>query len=308
MSILKVTKPNIPAGETIVSTSWVMAENGDWNNLFFSSMNDKVNLLSIKVDKPINPKTIYKAMVKIVHTGGVTLWSDVDTLVVLDNKLIDSSLHTPSLINKPKLTTGYDLNNHPITGFTVKLSDYEVYGESVLKSASWLIEDKNGDVVMFIPETEENLTEIVIKDKLRPNEIYTIRAAFKGSNNDVSDFGALTIYTSMDSNLQLLTNLNGKAAGDAIELVIVEVDNMTKVEWQLVKDGNNVWTGVSTSTTTIIPATVIEENSEYVLIGRLVINGKEQEYNYYRFSTTDKTVIYLDGPLPFPIGTQGTQG
>lgn len=291
MSIIqRINDADLPKGWTHEATDWQVATDPDFKNILVESLNDSDNLTTIAHNTKTEVGETYYGRSRMLLNTGFTEWSDIGIFTPKDIDDVVSNMDIPSIITAPTVTTKYDSDSHPSSGFYIEASKFATLGTASHMSTDWVIESSKGKAVWASLGNKHDLNSILIDKILPVNEVYHAHASFKGSNFDISQYGTTTFYVSNDELLVLNTKLVGINSNVNLVLDIPEIPGLNILEWKLLKEGETVNSGYRTDTFLTIDKDDLEPGVDYILAIKLKVNSKEGEWSYSYFTPLDVAI------------------
>lgn len=309
MIILKISDYEVEEGVEHLATTWQISRNEDFTDILITVQEDEENLTSIFINEEVTEGTRYWARAMFVYDIGLSRWSNVSTGIASDTDETELYFRIPVNLPPPSLSTFFEQDSSPHTFLKIDASLQTNPDNNNHEYTSWLIEDTDGNIILYIKESKENLTSLIITTILERNQVYVIKAKFHFSSGDVTDYGSVVIYTSHDYNLNLL-DYNGviEIYSDNYVLDIGEPPNFIEAEIEVYDNFNLIYSEVRT--TLNIPAkdllsTLSEEEYNKVYVIRL--RGKYTGDIYGEWTYHILMDIKLADALPhwFPYNLYG---
>lgn len=279
----------------IQAMDWQVAEDETFRNIVLRSENDTRNLSSIVFTDILDPNTKWHARARaLIKDSGWTVWGNLDVLNYQQSEEVINSETIPSRISAPVITTSSNPDNHEATLFSIFANGFDVVGNSVHESTSWLIEDIDGRLMWSDVKDTINKKKVDFKNMvLRNNTIYRIRAMFHSSSGDSSTISCYTVRVGSNNALELVTYLDNVDYRKDFEVVAVATDMDTPVDsisWQIISMANTNAEIIFSKTTTgaeygkmTIPANLLKDDTVYVL--KLKPNVENGAWKYIQFKT-----------------------
>ena len=258
-----------------LATDWVIATNPTYKagTIVAQSMNDKVNLRSIRFPIKLDPNERYYAKSRILLTSGWTMWGNIDVVEVnsLDN--LNINIEIPSKVSTPIITTDSDYNVHVPTYFHILVSGYYVVGSATHVATSYFIEDLDGNTVWARERDEINRHSILVNDvTLKLNTVYRIKTRFHSSSKDSSQLGTWDILVKATDKIVVNENLLGINKDEETVLSIQKNTGLNEVEWKILYKDNHLNTLIweekveGGSNTVVIPKGTMRSGENYILM------------------------------------------
>ena len=258
-----------------LATDWIIGTNPTFNKgtIVAQSLNDKVNLRSIRFPIKLDPNERYYAKSRVLLTSGWTMWGNIDVVEVnsLDN--LNINIEIPSKVSTPIITTDSDYNVHVPTYFNILVSGYYVVGSATWVATTYFIEDLDGNVVWARERDEINRHSILVNDvTLKLNTVYRIKARFHSSSKDSSQLGTWDILVKATDKIVVNENLLGINKDEETVLSIQKNTGLEEVEWKILYKDNHLNTLIweekveGGSNTVVIPKGTMRSGENYILM------------------------------------------
>jgi len=264
----------LPSGSIPVASDWLISETIDFkdDDIIDQSLQDTENIFAKVFVTDLEPGKTYWHMVRLAYkytidgkeyTGFVT--SDKIPFIAKDGIEENKYLDTPSVITIPKLSTSFRKNDHPSVGFVIKGTPYTA--------------------IDLLPD------------------VYTIKAFYIGTNNDVSQQGSLTIRIREKRDV----NIKGIRyyVSDKYDLeneIISDFDYET-IQNKIYKNDELILEEEEVNNSEFtINKELLEGGKRYLLETMFFRDDKLIYTHYTLFYVLLNEIDYLPGNLPYPLG------
>lgn len=198
MVALMIKNPNLPSGYEILNTSWWLSSTPDFGELDIIgvSIEDTTNLLNIQFDVDLEVGRKYYAKCRVVYNKGFSNESNINVFTARDLNEINLDLVTPTKISRPTITILPEGDVKPIGLLKFEGGPFVTKFDVEHLTSSWILEDiKTNKVIWSRIEDAINLTNVDLPISLDPNSAYRMTLAYRGKNNNLSQFASKTFVT-----------------------------------------------------------------------------------------------------------------
>lgn len=198
MVALMIKNPNLPSGYEILNTSWWLSSTPDFGELDIIgiSIEDTVNLLNIQFDVDLEVGRKYYAKCRVVYNKGFSNESNINVFTARDLNEINLDLVTPTKISRPTITVLPAGDVKPVGMLKFEGGPFVTKFDVEHLTSSWILEDiKTNKVIWSKIEDAINLTSVDLPIALDPNSAYRVTLAYRGKNNNLSQFASKTFVT-----------------------------------------------------------------------------------------------------------------
>lgn len=297
----------------VIAMDWEIASDVQFEDVVLQSIEDHDNLKSIMWDTVLDPTRKWYARARaLIKDKGYTKLSNIQVIIPDMDLALTNTQDIPSKVSIPILKTSSDPKNHDLSNFTLSLENIATLGNSTHSATSYILEKLTGEVVWSDVYDILNKTSITIRDiVLDPNTVYRFRAMVHTTSNDTSQLSTITVITTPESKINIISDLTTIAYDKENEIEIAINEDYKELEWSLISLVNNyydpVWTKKtkgSTLTTCTIPRNIMINGEIYMLTIKPV-NHKDTS-TFYQYLTLLKTIKEdTGGTSPEGGGTTG---
>lgn len=198
MVALMIKNPNLPSGYEILNTSWWLSSTSDFGELDIIgvSIEDATNLLNIQFDVDLKVGRKYYAKCRVVYNKGFSNESNINVFTARDLNEINLDLVTPTKISRPTITILPEGDVKPVGLLKFEGGPFVTKFDVEHLTSSWILEEiKTNKVIWSKIEDATNLTNIDLPIALDPNSAYRMTLAYRGKNNNLSQFASKTFVT-----------------------------------------------------------------------------------------------------------------
>lgn len=291
---LMIKNPNLPTGYEILNTSWWLSSTPDFGELdiLAVSIEDEVNILNIQFDVELEIGRKYYAKCRVVYNKGFSNDSNINVFTARDLNEINLDIVTPTKISRPTITIVPEGDYKPVGLLSFEGGPFVTKFEVEHSTSSWILEDiKTGKVVWSKIEDPVNLTSISLPINLDPNTAYRMTLAYRGKNNNLSQFASKTFVTGANE-----ISIKGDLTKVPSQMDLpIEVDiseaGISTIEYKLYANGtfliDSLILSVSGDDDTrkyTIPGELISEDVDYTLHIQVTesTNIKRNGYFYFK--------------------------
>lgn len=198
MVALMIKNPNLPSGYEILNTSWWLSKTPDFGELDIIgvSIEDTSNLLNIQFDVELEVGRKYYAKCRVVYNKGFSNESNINVFTARDLNEINLDLVTPTKISRPTISILPEGDVKPIGMLKFEGGPFVTKFDVEHATSSWILEEvKTNKVIWSRIEDAVNLTSIDLPVLLDSNAAYKLTLAYRGKNNNLSQFASKTFVT-----------------------------------------------------------------------------------------------------------------
>ena len=202
MVALMIKNPNLPTGYEILNTSWWLSDSPDFEdiNIIGISIEDEINLLNIQFDVELEIGRKYYAKCRVVYNKGFSNDSNINVFIARDLNEINLDLVPPTKISRPTISITPSTKLKPLGLLSFSGGPFVSKFEVEHWTSSWILEEvKTNKVIWSRLEDGTNLTSVSLPINLKPNSAYKITLAYRGKNNNLSQFASKTFVTGANS-------------------------------------------------------------------------------------------------------------
>lgn len=293
MVTLMIENSNLPTGYNVENVSWWLGTDDKFTeaSTVASSIEDTVHLTNIQFDLTLEIGVQYYAKCRIVYNKGFSNDSNIHIFVAKDLNEIALDLAIPSKISRPTISISPAGALKPTGLLTFSGGEFNTKYNVAQESATYILEDMNGDVKWSRINDSVNLNSVKLSIALDENSAYRLFVSYRGKNNNESQFAMETFVTG-SNNIKMDGDLNSIPAGMNLDFEVNLVgSNISAVSYNLYADQGFLVDSKTILSTDGIPmnkwsvdGSLIERDIDYVLsVSSVDALGKtEQGYFYFK--------------------------
>lgn len=294
---LRINNVNLPSGVTLDEVDWQVATDLTFTTIVVESLGDTSNLTAITFPDELTEGVYYYTRARYKLSTGYSEWSNIFKFLAKDAAAINLTLVVPTTITPRPVLTNFPKQWHPPYRFKITPQALIVDSAAELVAMNYIIEDEYGNVAWASLDDEENLSEIKVTNYLPENRLYTLRASPRVTSNDVAEMSSMAFYISRDERISIDPIITWITMNTDATIQLETIEGLDTLYWVLYKDNVQVGSGNTTSDSFILSGTHFDEDTDYHLALKVVVNG--EDYNLWTYSYFRP----IDSNNESPVGT-----